>query len=272
MAVKSFVNFSLIASGKFYLDAISVNHSIITPPNTYIRYANEHIYDRFVCIVSGKCRFDIFNDNPINASAGDVIYIPYNIAYRTEWADGEKGEVYSFNYSMKDFSGHQITICPEIQKFDSCDLGLTRGLFKDAHQVFAKEDFGFELKCKYLLLKLFHTITSTENKSERSKIKKAIHYINTNFTDDISIDELAKMCNLGECMFRRSFKLETGESPLKYRNRLRIEKAYELLVSEGASVTKAMELTGFYDASYFNKTFKAHIGKSPSEIKRKVTT
>ena len=74
------VNYDFIATGNFDLDNISVNHQHITPPNTYIRYANEHRHDRLVFIVSGKCRFDIFNENPVIATEGDVVYIPYDIA------------------------------------------------------------------------------------------------------------------------------------------------------------------------------------------------
>ena len=108
-----------------------------------------------------------------------------------------------------------------------------------------------------------------QNTSPGSKITKALIYIELNYLSDINIKELADMCNLGECMFRRHFKEEVGTSPLKYRNKLRIMHAYNVLTNEGCSVAEAMEKTGFYDASYFNKTFKLYIGKSPSECKNK---
>lgn len=268
MEQKNNVNYKLIASGEFALEAISVNHRCVTPPNTYLRYANEHRHDRIVCVVAGECRFDIFNDNPIIASAGDVVYIPYNIAYRTEWLGEARGEVYSINYIMNDILSRQITICPEIHLFDACDNNLTKGLFRECFHIFSEESYGYALKCKYTFLKLLHTIICAENEQAHSKVGRAIKFIEANYLDEIPVAELARMCNLGECMFRRSFKAETGISPLKYRNRYRILKAYDMLVSESCSVARAMELTGFYDASYFNKTFKAYIGKSPSEIKK----
>lgn len=269
MYAKQNVNYSLLASGEFSVEAVSVNHRFITPPNTYLRYANEHKHDRLVCVLGGRCKFDMFNDKPTVANPGDVVYIPYNIAYRTEWMDDIKGEIYSINYIMNDNEGHQITICPEIHLFSACDNHMTKGLFKECSYIFESENFGYALKCKYTFLKLLHTIISAENDRRYSKVGKAVKYIEANYLEDISVAELARMCNLGECMFRRCFKNETGISPLKYRNRLRIAKAYEMLVSESCSVAKAMEQTGFYDASYFNKSFKAYIGKSPSEIKLK---
>lgn len=268
MYIKHSADYELILDGNFYIESLSAAHRFVEPPNTYIRYANEHRHDRIVCIVSGKCKFDIFNDNPIIAESGDVVYIPYNIAYRTEWMDSEKGEIYSINYVMNDIDGHQITICPEICSFPSCDVFLTEGIFKDCTKTFEKEERGFMLKCKQVLMKLLYTIAISESTQNNSKIGKALHYININYLDDISISDLASMCNLGECMFRRCFKAETGISPIKYRNRLRIQKAYELLTNESYSITDVMEMTGFYDASYFNKTFKLYIGKSPSECRK----
>lgn len=268
MYIKHSADYELILSGDFYIESISAAHRYIEPPSTYIRYANEHRHDRLVCIVSGRCKFDIFNDRPIIAKGGDIVYIPYNIAYRTEWIDGEKGEVYSVNYVMNDLSGHQITIFPEICSFQNCDNFLTSGIFKDCTKTFEKEETGFMMRCKLILMKLLYTIAIGESTQRNSKIEKALQYININYLDDILISELASMCNLGECMFRRCFKAETGMSPLKYRNKLRIEKAYELLSNESYSITDVMDMTGFYDASYFNKTFKNYIGKSPSECRR----
>ena len=269
MQTKQNFNYMLIESGKFNLDNISVNHQYIALPNTYIRYANEHRHDRLLLIVSGECRFDIFNDSPIIASEGDVIYIPYNIAYRAEWSKYAKGELYSITYVMRDTVSRQITISPEIQKFSNCGNNLTKGLFKECRSIFVAEDYGYELKCKYTLLKLLHVIICAQNEQKQSRVEKAIRYIYTNFAEETTISELAKMCNLGECMFRRNFKLETGTSPIKFRNNLRIQKAYDMLMSEKCTVAKAMEATGFYDASYFNKTFKAVMGYTPSEIKKK---
>lgn len=268
MNIKHSVDYPTIANGEFYIESVSCAHRFVEPPNTYIRYANEHRHDRLVCVVSGKCKFDIFNDNPIIAQNGDIIYIPYNIAYKTEWEPGTKGEIYSINYVMNNMEGHQITICPEICSFQSCNHFMTEGIFKECCKTFESEESGFILKCKYILMKLLHIISVNENRENNSKIGKALHYINVNFLDDISITDLASMCNLGECMFRRCFKAETGTSPIKYRNKLRIEKAYELLTNESHSISDVMEMTGFYDASYFNKTFKLYIGTSPSECRK----
>lgn len=262
-------NNEAITSGNFQIESISAAHRYVDPPHTYTRYATEHKNDRLIYVSAGKMNFDMYNNKPFTAQKGDTVYIPYNIAYKSEWTGDEKGEIFSVNYLMTDLSGYQITMFPEIHKFENCDEGIMSGLFTKCYVAFNRADHAYLLKCKYILLKLLYTICTFESEYSFSKIGKAIKYIDINYLNEINVGELAKMCNLGECMFRRCFKEETGTSPLKYRNKLRIERAYEMLTQTNCSVAEAMEITGFYDASYFNKTFKLYTGKSPSQCKLK---
>ncbi len=261
-------NSELICSGEYFIDALSAAHRFITPPNTYIRYATEHKHDRLLYIASGNVRFDMFNKQLINAKKGSVIYVPYNIAYKTEWLGDTQGEIYSLNYVMTDRDNYQITIAQEICDFCNYDSYILENLFKECYTAFEKQEYGYILKCKYIFFKILYTLSACMADAGKSKIGRALKYINNNYLEETPVKELAEMCNLGECMFRRCFKAEMGISPVKYRNKLRIEKAYELLTVEARSVVESMEMTGFYDASYFNKTFKAYMGKSPSECKK----
>ncbi len=259
----------IIESGEFYIETISAVHTYINPPHSYTRYASEHKNDRIFYISGGSMKFDMYNNAPMIAESGSAVYIPYNIAYKTEWLGNTRGEVYSVNYIIKDNNGYQITLKPEIHIFSKCGDGMMKGVFVKCFKAFSNGGFAHILKCKSLFLELLYTVFTMENENKKSKISRAIKYIDMNFLDEINISTLASMCNLGECMFRRCFKEETGTSPLKYKNRLRIEYAYELLNKEGYSVAEAMEITGFYDASYFNKSFKLYIGKTPSECRLK---
>lgn len=265
------INNSDIIYGNFNINSISAAHRHITPPNTYVRYATEHKNDRLIYIASGTIIYDMYNNKPITASAGCVVYIPHNIAYKANWVEGIPGELYSTNFVLTDSEGFQINMHSEIFKFDRCDGRIMENMFKECYEAFSEAKFAFVIKCKSSLYKIIHTLVSMQESGVTSKIGKALIYLEHNFLNDVSIKELADMCNLGECMFRRYFKNETNTSPLKYRNKLRILYAYDMLQSEACSVSEAMEKTGFYDASYFNKTFKLYIGKSPSECKKSNT-
>lgn len=257
-----------IISGNFNVSSVSASHRHITPPNTYVRYATEHKNDRLIYIASGTIVFDMYNNNPITASKGCTVYIPHNIAYKANWKEDETGELYSANFILSDSNGFQSNLYPEIFLFDKCDSGIMKNMFIECFETFSQTRYAYMIKCKSIVYKMLYTLITMQEASINSKIGKALMYLEHNFLSEISIKELADMCNLGECMFRRYFKEETHTSPLKYRNRLRIMYAYDLLKSEPYSVSEVMEKTGFYDASYFNKTFKIYIGKSPSECKK----
>lgn len=69
------------------------------------------------------------------------------------------------------------------------------------------------------------------------------------------------------------FKQETGESPINYLIKIRMEKAKELLVKEELSVKEIANSVGYQDAYHFSKLFKKYTGNSPSDyIKKKTST
>ena len=93
-------------------------------------------------------------------------------------------------------------------------------------------------------------------------------YIENNYLENTHVSELAKMCHVSEGTFRRLFMEYKGETPVKYRNKLRIKKAFELLKSGEYTVAEAAEAAAIPDAAYFSKLFKKFMGFNPSEIGR----
>ena len=83
---------------------------------------------------------------------------------------------------------------------------------------------------------------------------------------DLSIAEIADKCGVSECYFRRLFQEYSGESPINFRQRYRIEKAKQLLLSdEHYTVGEIAEMLGFSDIYHFSKTFKKLCGISPNK-------
>ena len=99
-------------------------------------------------------------------------------------------------------------------------------------------------------------------------IKVAIEYINDNYsTEQISIEHLAKMCNITTTHFSRTFKAMYSTTPVKYINNLRLEKACALLTHTNLSIGEISDQCGFADSSYFSKTFKSAYGQSPANYR-----
>ncbi len=95
-----------------------------------------------------------------------------------------------------------------------------------------------------------------------ASIKEGIKLLEAN--SDLPIKEIAEICGISECYFRKQFKEYSGESPMDFRQRYRIEKAKQLLLSdEGLSVGEIAEELKFSDIYHFSKTFKKYTGCSP---------
>lgn len=99
-------------------------------------------------------------------------------------------------------------------------------------------------------------------------INEALAHISSHLTEPFSEKDLAEISRLSPSGFSRSFKRHTGMALSKYVNRLRINLASQLLMSEAAmSVTDICFASGFKNISNFNRQFLRHKSMSPSRFR-----
>jgi AraC-like DNA-binding protein/quercetin dioxygenase-like cupin family protein len=116
--------------------------------------------------------------------------------------------------------------------------------------------------CKYDLIRLNN---NKDSRQQSEYIKAAIEYINENYSEPISADDVAVKLSLSRAYFHRLFRQYTNQTPNEYINRRRMEEARRLLES-GASVSEAAQSVGISGAGYFIKRFKQYYGITPSRI------
>lgn len=95
-------------------------------------------------------------------------------------------------------------------------------------------------------------------------LRSAFSYIHTHINEVIDVSEIAKMCFITQSHFCRIFKELTGETPINYINKLKINKAITLLTNTNLTITQIANSIGFDDNSYFCRCFKKHTGLSAS--------
>ncbi|MFA6714032.1 MAG: AraC family transcriptional regulator [Victivallales bacterium] len=83
-----------------------------------------------------------------------------------------------------------------------------------------------------------------------------------------TVDEMAEFCNLSDDQFRRLFFRRTGMLPKIYIDRLKIQKASELLTSRRLKVTEIAQLLGYVDQYHFSRRFKKLTGMSPRHYRQ----
>lgn len=86
--------------------------------------------------------------------------------------------------------------------------------------------------------------------------------------ENLTIEDLAFLCNMSLSSFKRKFNQVFGTSPNKYIISKRLDKAQTMLKSSDLSISEIAYECGFSDVSYFSKSFKKYYHYSPSEIKK----
>ena len=99
-------------------------------------------------------------------------------------------------------------------------------------------------------------------------INEAIAYISAHLTEEFGETELAAISRLSASGFSRSFRRHTGMGLSQYVNRLRINLACQLMMSEDAmSITDICFASGFRNISNFNRQFLRQKGLKPSHFR-----
>lgn len=101
------------------------------------------------------------------------------------------------------------------------------------------------------------------------KIQQAQQHLQQYFSTHISIDGLAQQISMSTRNFTRRFKQATGETPLAYLHKLRVNYAKQLLEADYKSVQEVCFAVGYEDVPFFRSVFKRYAGLSPKEYKQR---
>ncbi|MFD6691176.1 helix-turn-helix domain-containing protein [Micromonospora aurantiaca (nom. illeg.)] len=89
------------------------------------------------------------------------------------------------------------------------------------------------------------------------------------YAQPLDIPALARIAHVSEAHFIRTFRATFGETPHRYLQRRRVERAMYLLARTGEPVTEICHLVGFGSLGTFSRTFHGIVGESPSAYRRR---
>lgn len=96
-------------------------------------------------------------------------------------------------------------------------------------------------------------------------IKEAIHYIEQNFQNNITIEDIAAVCGINRSYFGKIFRSSIGRSPQEFLMNYRMVKATELLKLTSLSIAEIGSAVGYENQLHFSRAFKTIYGISPRE-------
>lgn len=226
--------------------------------------------------------------------AADVVWVHFDYIFRTdvynliELLAGGNSFLYDAALPKKTFIRPEPVfengfVFPELFQTDT-GAGMEKGFFSKAFteilDTFQRQDELWQLDCKILLLQVLKALLRLcrENGGAAScRVKKGTtaaiagfvaNYIEKNCHRSISVGEAARAAGLNEDYLGKLFKKETGENFTGFVNRVRVNRAKELLLQTDLNISDIAEMTGFNDVYYFCKVMKKYEGLSPAVWRR----
>lgn len=214
-------------------------------------------------MLSGEREYYIDSKPAFRLKADECIFIPATTCYVSKVVDCEfsEGVYIDFNLRLDGellYVDEPLKVIHDAVKFRDSFIGIAGA--------------GYEkLYAKSKLLSIIASIAKSDEESyftggEFSSIYSAILAIENNPERPMDVASLARLCCMSETGFRDKFKRYTGGlTPIEYRNRLRIERADELMSTSGISIGRISDILGFYDQAHFYRVYKKIRGHKPSE-------
>ena len=141
------------------------------------------------------------------------------------------------------------------------------------------EKEGFYSVIKFLsilyelsLIENIQTLSSSsfakiDDSTDSRRVRKIYEYINTHFTQQITLEDLANLVGMTPVALSRFFKLRSGRTISDYIIDIRLGNATRLLVNTTNSISEICYDCGFNNLSNFNRIFKRKKDCSPTEFR-----
>ena len=132
-----------------------------------------------------------------------------------------------------------------------------------------------QLNANFALQRLLFDIYN-ENKARRQKESPMVDRLIETMKEQIhrwwTVEEMSDFCGISGNQFRRIFEKQTGILPKIYLDRLKLQKAAEMLTASELSIAAIASELGYVDQYHFSRRFKAVMGFSPKRYRREISS
>lgn len=152
-------------------------------------------------------------------------------------------------------------------------------LFQDVYASYLSSDPLEQLKMKADVLQIIYYLKASQSYQEKQKENTAIQYhleqlnylteyIDARLASHITLEELARVCNISPSFLCRLFKQAFNETLFSYLNRRRMQEAKRLLIETTKPIKDICISCGFRNESYFYRAFKQSVQMTPSDFRK----
>lgn len=285
------------------MKAQAISRSVVEDRSVMLR---EHLYDNFLkiwhyhpeielVVVRESTGTRFVGDSIEKFEEGEIVMIGENLPhlwlndpiYFSEDSDLKaRAQVLHFNKNFPDI----LSSLPEMEMILQLFIRAKRGIkFNDPasnYRVIAMIDAMFYLQGleRYLkILDVLRLLAEQQNyellsspgfiqafaKQDDKRMMKVLEYVMKNFTQSISLQEVASHVNMNPSSFSRYFKRTNKKTFTQFLNEIRIGFACKLLIEKRYNISEICYRSGFNNVSNFNRRFKDIKGMTPTDYIKK---
>lgn len=152
-------------------------------------------------------------------------------------------------------------------------------LLSEIRSAYIDKQFGYQLRIKSLFGELWRRmaeknreqpgIPSPREERDIRRVKEAIAYIDQNYGEKLTLEELSGHVHISKSELCRCFGRVLHTTPMEYLIQYRIQKAAGLLSDTEETVTQIAVMTGFDSAGHMGRFFRKYIGSSPGAFRKR---
>lgn len=264
--------------------------------DTYF-FPSWHFHPEFeiMLVIQGKgIRF--VGDSMERFQPGDLVFLGKGIPhfyrsddeyYQRTSAENSRALVL---YFCEDFLGESIWDLPDISHLKKLVSNSSRGVKFEGpvkermiNQLMKLDDGRDSLAKVIDLLTILQTMAEAKeftllssrgfkhnlDEAECSRMNSVYQHIINNYSENPSLEEVAKVAFMSPTSFCRYFKSHTNKTYTQFLNEIKIGNACKFLIEDKMSISQVCYETGFNNFTHFNSQFKRIIGITPTQYKQK---
>ena len=267
----------MIGNSQFFDDLHIVGLSVVSGVRPAGRSTDHSDHGRgncgVLCVKSGEATFYLGGGKTLAATDGQLVFMPKGKRYRMRYTvEGTSFVVVNFDVLDR---GGDVVLFDEVSVVAKDDMThrIAR-IMTSFEQCGPVKTGGAILRKKELMYRLLGLILSSGSytmtgREVDSKIADGVSLLEQTYLENLPVEQYAAASHVSINTFRGLFQKQFGTSPLKYRNRLRVERARELLSEGGFSVAEVAYASGFENIGYFCRCYRQITGEAPGATKKK---
>ena len=207
----------------------------------------------------------------IQLNSGDFYFVPAKTRYE-EYSIGDSPlKIYNIAFSFRESEGIHFDEKYDITKINTFPKEIIHSRLKQMFENFAKDEAN-QLLALSDFYSLFSEIFPILNEIKPSKlhpaVSSAMRYINDHLTDNYTIKDLAKHCNISESRLYHLFNSELNTTPISYKNNMKIKASFTLLTTTNLSIKEIADKMNFASVTHYRYAFRKTTNSTPNRYRK----